>query len=473
MKRLFYSAELVIIALNFFLCYYFLDYFDTLYPLDLIPDRQIIHRPYSETSYLPVFWVCFLIWAIILWLRGGYRELRVQSTWAAMQHVFINGLLFFGFVNSAAFILKFEFLSRPFIFIYSSSVILELMLLRALTLWFLRHARKKGFNVRHVILVGAGRRAQQFMSQVARHPEWGYRIVGLIDKDPALRAESIAGYRVLGTLDELPGILESRVVDEVVFVTPRAWLDEITRCILYCEAVGVPATVSTDLFDLEIASRRPKTLGGNSYLSFETPAIKGGELILKRLFDVVAAGIILILTSPVLAVVTLAIKLSSPGPVFFEQVRTGKNGRKFKLYKFRSMVIDAEKKLAELKEKNEMSGPVFKMTNDPRITPIGRLIRKTSLDEFPQFWNVLKGDMSVVGPRPPLPHEVEQYEPWQRRRLSMKPGITCIWQVSGRNEVGFEEWMKMDLKYIDNWSLLLDIKLLFLTGRAVFASTGK
>lgn len=473
LRRLFYTIELTIITASFFVCFYLIRDFPYLNPFDIVPERQVIRGPYSMQAYLPVFWVSFVIWAVLLWLRGGYRDLRIQSKWAAARHVALNGFIFFCVLNSVAFLLKFEFVSRPFVVAYAVSSTAELVVLRLLGLSVLRQARRRGYNARQVILIGTGRRAQQFLSQVARHPEWGYRLVGLLDKDPALKGESIAGYRVLGTLDDLPEILESRVIDEVIFVTPRAWLDDITRCVLYCEAVGIPATVSTDLFDLEIASGAPKKLGDMCYLSFETPAIKGGEMIIKRLFDIVSSGIILFLASPILLAVALAIKLTSPGPVLFKQIRTGRNGRKFFLYKFRSMVVNAEARMAELRDKNEMTGPVFKMTNDPRITPIGKFIRRTSIDEFPQFINVLKGDMSVVGPRPPLPSEVEQYQPWQRRRLSMKPGITCIWQVSGRNEVAFEEWMQMDLKYIDNWSLWLDLKLLFLTARAVFASTGR
>ncbi len=224
---------------------------------------------------------------------------------------------------------------------------------------------------------------------------------------------------------------------------------------------------------MEVARRIPRRLDGRNYLTFETRLLRGGELVVKRLFDIVVSSSVLFFLFPLLAATALVVKLTSRGPVFFRQIRCGRNGRKFYLYKFRSMVINAEQKLKELKARNEMTGPVFKLTNDPRVTPVGRFLRKCSLDEFPQFWNVLKGEMSIVGPRPPLPNEVEEYEPWQRRRLSMPPGITCIWQVSGRNSIGFEEWMEMDLRYIDNWSLWLDFKLLFLTFRAVFARTGK
>ena len=192
----------------------------------------------------------------------------------------------------------------------------------------------------------------------------------------------------------------------------------------------------------------------------------------KRLFDIAVSATVLLLLSPALAALALAIKFDSPGPVFFRQRRVGLQGRTFSILKFRSMYLDAEARLESLRAHNEMSGPVFKMRNNPRITRIGRFIRKTSLDEFPQFWNVLRGEMSIVGPRPPLPSEVRQYKRWQRRRLSVKPGITCIWQISGRNNIDFDRWMELDLEYIDQWSLWTDIQICIKTIPAVLGSRG-
>jgi len=195
-------------------------------------------------------------------------------------------------------------------------------------------------------------------------------------------------------------------------------------------------------------------------------------LAVKRAFDVVASALALLVLAPVFAATAIAIKLDSQGPVFFRQRRVGLNGRTFQILKFRSMYVDAEARLEQLRARNEMTGPVFKMANDPRVTRVGRLIRKTSLDEFPQFWNVLLGDMSVVGPRPPLPAEVRKYRQWQRRRLSMKPGLTCIWQVSGRNQIDFERWMELDLEYIDDWSLWRDLHICLRTIPAVLTARG-
>jgi exopolysaccharide biosynthesis polyprenyl glycosylphosphotransferase len=214
-------------------------------------------------------------------------------------------------------------------------------------------------------------------------------------------------------------------------------------------------------------------LEGFPLLSFSTTPTNEALMFVRRILDVVLSSLILLFAGPLLMLPTaILIKLTSRGPVLFEQERCGLHGRVFTMYKFRSMVDKAEKRRVELDGLNEMDGPVFKFSSDPRVTAVGRLLRRFSLDEFPQFFNVLKGDMSLVGPRPPLPQEVAHYQRWQRRRLSMKPGITCLWQISGRNEVSFEDWMKLDLTYIDNWSLLLDLKILLKTVPAVLLGRG-
>jgi exopolysaccharide biosynthesis polyprenyl glycosylphosphotransferase len=468
-RRLLYCFELLLVSANFFAVYFILD----TYKLDLLKEKQFVQGLLPLEQYLQAFWVGLSIWAVILWARSGYRHLRMQTLDMAFRDVLFDGAIFLGVFSGFAFFFKFSFLSRSFISVYALTTAAALLFTRWVVLLMARRARRHGYNLKNILLIGTGRRAQQFMSLLAKHPEWGYRLVGLLDREPAFVGEDVANYKVIGTLEDLPDLLEKKAIDEVYFLMPRRWLEEISKYVAYCEAIGVPATVSTDLFDLEIASRIPKKLEGMTYLTFETRLLKEGELMAKRAVDILGSLSILILTSPILILTALAVKVTSPGPIFFKQTRCGKNGRHFTLYKFRTMVVDAEKKLAALRAMNEMSGPVFKMSKDPRITPVGRFLRKISLDEFPQFWNVLKGDMSIVGPRPPLPIETEEYEPWQRRRLSMKPGITCIWQVSGRNSIGFEEWMGLDLRYIDRWSLWLDFKILLQTAQAVFGATGK
>jgi len=275
--------------------------------------------------------------------------------------------------------------------------------------------------------------------------------------------KEVEGYRVLGRIQDIPFILHRKVIDRVIFVIPRLWLHRIDEVILACEREGIATSISLDLYDLRIAEMRQTNFSGFPLLEFETFGAKEWQLFIKRFADIILSLFFIIILSPILIITAIVIKLETKGPILFNQIRSGVNGRKFKLYKFRSMVVGAEMKKKHMEKMNEMDGPVFKIKHDPRITKVGRFIRKLSIDELPQLINVLKGDMSIVGPRPPLPVEVQMYELWQRRRLSLKPGLTCIWQVSGRNHINFERWMEMDLEYIDNWSLWMDFKILFKT----------
>lgn len=467
-----FFLELFLVSINFFAVYFFLRQFNSLYHFDLF-NQEVIRPPRDFYYYRGSLEAAFILWSFILWHDAKDKNLNLKSYWSAFRCSLKSTVIFIFLFSSVSFFLRASSLSRTFTMTYALTCAAILIVTRLFFLYQAKQSMKDGRDLRNILLAGTGRRAQEFISHIAKHKEWGYKLIGLLDRDPKIKGETIAGYPVVGVLEDLPQILEKEVVDEMVFVTPRDWLNDVRKCVLYCEAVGVPATISTDLFNLEIASGAPKTLEGRTYLTVETWVPKGWQLFIKRSLDIIVSGAALVILSPVMLLTALAVALTSPGPILFRQVRSGVNGRKFNLYKFRSMCIDAEKKLSELKEKNEMTGPVFKMKDDPRITPVGKFIRKTSLDEFPQFWNVFKGDMSMVGPRPPIPAEVEKYEPWQRRRLSMKPGITCIWQVLHRGESDFEEWMNKDLCYIDNWSLWLDLKIVFLTAKAVFAGSGK
>jgi exopolysaccharide biosynthesis polyprenyl glycosylphosphotransferase len=230
--------------------------------------------------------------------------------------------------------------------------------------------------------------------------------------------------------------------------------------------------VLSDFFGDYLPPPRVTNFGALAALNFATVHHSRTQLVIKRAIDVIVSSILLGLAAPVIAVAALGIKRTSPGPILFRQVRCGRNGRRFEMLKLRTMVADAEARRADLLELNEMDGPVFKVKNDPRITPIGRILRRWSIDELPQLWNVLVGDMSLVGPRPPIPAEVHEYETSDRRRLSMRPGLTCLWQVGGRNSIGFAQWVKLDLQYIDTWSLSEDFKILLKTLPAVIRGTG-
>jgi exopolysaccharide biosynthesis polyprenyl glycosylphosphotransferase len=416
--------------------------------------------------------VLVVLWGASFYFLGMYRSFRLKKMSEIVTIILQSALISFVLFGSVTYLFRIEDVSRGLvflIFILTTGVIgVEKAMLRHL----FYHLRKKGFNFSNIIVVGTNKRARQFVRQVTRHKEFGLKIVGIVD-DGVDKGETVEGYAVLGGLTHIPEILRNQAVDYVFFIVPRSMLSHIEEPILYCEKVGATVSVAVDLFELQFTTGKEGSFFGMPLITFESTSDKVFQLLLKRVFDFIIAGLALAVLSPVFFLVSLLVKMTSPGPVFFSQTRSGLNGRKFKLYKFRTMVQDAEKKLEELRKHNEMQGPVFKMENDPRITGVGRALRKLSIDELPQLWNVFRGDMSLVGPRPPIPREVEQYDHWQRRRLSMRPGITCIWQVSGRNKItDFNEWMKLDLQYIDTWSFWLDLKILFQTVPVVLFAVG-
>ncbi|MFN7146529.1 MAG: sugar transferase [Myxococcota bacterium] len=357
--------------------------------------------------------------------------------------------------------------SRSFLLGYAGISAIGLFAARR---WMLRRPAQREEMV-DILVVGSVVEAEPFLETLRRRPDWGMRVAGVIRPDDE-EVTSISGVKVLGTISQLHRVLEQESIAQV-FVTGRAWSTNTLRQVAdACEEVGVTFTMDANFLGLSVARAEVHDYEGWSVLSFSSVPTNADALVIKRVMDLVGSAAALVLLAPVLLLTALAIKLEDGGPVLFVQQRCGLFGRTFPMYKFRSMCVDAEARKAELERLNEMSGPVFKMARDPRITRVGAFIRKTSIDELPQFWNVLRGEMSLVGPRPPIPNEVARYERWQMRRLSMKPGITCIWQVSGRNQVDFETWMKLDLQYIDNWSLFLDLKLLVRTVPAVLLGSG-
>ena len=330
--------------------------------------------------------------------------------------------------------------------------------------------RRHDYNLRYFAVVGSGEQAEAVVAQVAEHAHWGYAFLGYV-REPGAPAET-GDALVLGPLDDLARLLADHVVDEVFLVAVRGRLDWMEGAVQVCREQGVLVRIVLDDFAGASSRLTVAETGGQAMLTISSTPQGGLGLAAKRAFDLLASATALVLVSPVLIAIAIAIRRDSAGPVFFRQRRVGLNGREFTFFKFRSMRVGAEAELAMLRASNEMDGPVFKMRLDPRITRVGRFLRRTSLDELPQFWNVLRGQMSLVGPRPPLPAEVRQYLPWQRRRLSVKPGITCTWQVSGRNEIDFEQWMRLDLAYIDAWSFWGDIGICLKTVPAVLFARG-
>ena len=415
---------------------------------------------YFTQKNLPLILFYMIAWIAMLSFVGAYKDYRTKTLWHATLNVFVSGVLVLLMTATPIFLLKLVLTSRLFVITLWVVTMATLLFERKILNSLLDYIHSLGYNQVNLLIVGTGRRAREFIRTVKSHGNWGLNVVGLIDDDHGMFGKEIEGNRVLGRLQDIPFILHRKVIDRVIFVVPRLWLNRIDDAILACEREGIPTSISMDLYNLRIARVRQTDFSGFPLLEFETFRAQVWQLFIKRIIDVVLSSILLIVLSPLFLLIGIAIKLSSRGPIFFQQQRCGQNGRSFALHKFRSMVAGAEVKRRELEKMNEMDGPVFKIKRDPRITRIGRLLRKSSLDELPQLFNILKGDMSFVGPRPPLAIEVELYRKWQRRRLSLKPGLTCIWQVSGRNKIGFEKWMEMDMEYIDNWSLWLDFKIM-------------
>lgn len=479
-KRVIIFIDLLFIALSFFIGYIIRDRIhyinpSILYEGGLVPFLKPI--PYY-LNFLPVY---LIIWGILLSYFGMYKSFyvkRLTELFMIILKTTLTGFILFG---GYTFILRAqEDISRIFIGIsFVTGAILITGEKIALGHMFKIMSKEGGsfkgslIIFRNVLIVGSGKRVKRFIEGVKKNPEWGIRIVGLVDIDASKEGEAIDGYKIMGSFDDIPEIIHNNVVDEVIFVVPRSWLDKIEDVMRFCESEGLAVHVAMDLFKLNFSKARQTEMHGFPLLTFESTPHKLEHLFIKRVIDLIISGIAILVLSPFFVIIGIIIKLTSDGPIFFKQERYGLYGRRFILYKFRTMVVDAEERLKELWRYNEMSGPVFKMTNDPRVTKVGKWLRKFSLDELPQLWNVLKGDMSLVGPRPPIPSEVENYDSWQRRRLSMRPGITCLWQVSGRSKIrDFNEWLRLDLEYIDNWSLWLDFRILLKTIPVVLLGVG-
>lgn len=341
---------------------------------------------------------------------------------------------------------------------------------------FLTSARRSGFNYRYLLIVGANPRSAELAAKIEVRPELGYKLVGYVaESDTSRQSWNDTGGKgqVLGLVEDLRSLLETERVDEMlVCLSVEAKFSTVAKIIADARDLGIVLRIVPDASEGAVLKKLHIEEFENEFVItfFREQLLL--QLLVKRMIDMSVSFLVLLILSPLMAVVAILIKLTSPGPAIFAQDRVGMNQRRFRLYKFRSMVPDADELKKELAHLNELDGPAFKMANDPRITRIGRIIRKTSIDELPQLFNVIRGDMSLVGPRPPLPDEVSKYQWLFRRRLSVKPGITCVWQVSGRSGTSFDEWMTMDKQYVENWSLLLDLKILLKTIPAVLLCRG-
>ena len=368
-------------------------------------------------------------------------------------------------------------ISRPFVVLFAAYAWILLMVFR-LGAGRMAAAIRREFAAPHyVMVVGTGERALRIAEEIERFADYGVRLTGFLDEQPGPDAPpphpdiSLGGVYQVRPIAELPSILSQRVVDEIIFAVGSDRLADLEEAFLLCDEEGVRTRVAVDFFPHVNSTISLDRFGDTPLLTFSAAPDDEIRLLVKRVTDVAIAAAGLVALAPFMLLVAALIKLTSPGPAIFRQVRCGLNGRRFLFYKFRSMCENAEELKPALGHLSSRE-IAFKIPDDPRLTPLGRYLRKFSIDEWPQLWSVLRGDMSLVGPRPAVPDEVDRYKRWQRRRLRMRPGLTCIWAISGRDTVDFETWMKLDMQYIDNWSLALDWKILLSTIPRVLTGRG-
>ena len=420
------------------------------------------------------FSLILLAWHGIFSLSGQYQSQRLARRRSVIANAISATTIASVFLGVVAMVFRIEMITPQSLFLFwicaSTLVAGSRVLIRSC----LEFVRVRGRNLRYIIVLGTNRRAIEFARRLDATPEWGYRVLGFVDQEWHEGADPKQRYPLCCSFDDLSEYLRRTVVDEVANYLPlRSFYEHSSRIAALCEQHGIFMRFDSELFDLKIARARAEELDGRPHITASSSPLDGWPVLVKRILDVTLSLALLVVVAPVLVAVGLMIKLTSKGPVLFRQERIGRNKRRFFIYKFRTMVPNAEKLQPALEVLNEAGGPVFKIRNDPRTTPLGRLLRRASLDELPQLFNVLRGDMSLVGPRPLPLRDYEGFDQdWQRRRFSVRPGMTCLWQVNGRSNVGFDHWMKLDLQYLDEWSIWLDVKILARTIPAVLRGSG-
>jgi exopolysaccharide biosynthesis polyprenyl glycosylphosphotransferase len=435
---------------------------------------QFLHLRIKLGNFV-LFALLLLVWHSVLLLCGLYQSRRMstrrseaidtlKATGMASVCLMLAGALFSKNIVTPAFVGLFWLFSF-------ASVIAVRLIIR----FFLSRARRHGTNLRFMLILGTNARAIQFARRIESRPDLGYRILGFVDDDWAGGAAvRDTRYPICCDFAGLAEYLRRNVVDEVATYLPlRSFYEHAAQLAALCDLHGILIRFDTDIFNLNFSRSRTEDFDRGLQIAPYGSEYEALPMILKRFLDIVISFLLLVLLAPVFIVVALLVKLSSSGPVFFSQERIGLNKRRFLTYKFRTMIPNAEQMISQLEHLNEVSGPVFKIKNDPRLSPVGRFLRRTSIDELPQLFNVLRGDMSLVGPRPMAVRDYEGFsEDWQRRRFSVRPGITCLWQVNGRSSISFEQWMALDMQYIEQWSIWLDFKILLRTIPAVMRGTG-
>ncbi len=435
------------------------------------------HLPgiYPFSHYLPLMLAFLVAWAVVGYASRFYRDLEMSSPIHLALNLLNQLAIVLVIIYAGLYLFRSVFIdiSRTYVLLVGVVDFVLLLLGRYLSYSGIALMRKRLKRYHYFLIVGSGNRAREMATLIEDSRGMGLRLVGFVDpnSEGSSLGDRFGRYEVFPP-SRLEQVLQERVIDEVVFAVNMQELARLEPLMEHCANVGVKVRVQLEFLPEAYSRIYLENFHDVPLLSLSSAPESELLLFLKRAFDVVLSASSLVLLTPVLGAIAAAIRITSPGDVLFRQTRCGLGGRKFTLYKFRSMVNNAEQLRAELHQYNELEGPVFKISDDPRITPVGRLLRRFSLDELPQLWNILRGDMSFVGPRPAIPDEVEKYEAWQRRRLRMRPGLTCIWVIEGRSHVKFHRWIQLDLAYIDNWSLWLDAKIFLRTIPIVISGRG-
>lgn len=455
--------DFVLINIAFALAYYIR--YELRFPITVAEANYI-----SYQEYIPISLLLSLGLLFIYRIEGIYNYVRGRS-WVEELY----GLLTATFTGIVILVFIFFFFRPQYysrlIYLYAGVlIVLFLTLSRLLMRMVLAQLQRRGIGVDRALIVGGGEIGRALMRSVLAQPGLGYHIEGFIDDDPS--KNTIGSFRLLGGIDQLARVLRERRVDEVIITLPWHARERIIEIMQISEAAGAHVKIVPDLFQLSLSRVAVDAVGGIPLIGVREVSISGGALAVKRAMDVIVTGALFLLALIPMGIMALVIKFTSPGPIIFRQPRVGRAGRPFTAYKFRTMRVGAEDEVGQLAHLNEATGPLFKIRNDPRLTPFGKVLRRLSLDELPQLWNVLRGDMSLVGPRPPLPNEVDRYEDWHQKRLEVSPGMTGLWQVSGRSELSFDEMVMLDIYYIENWSPWLDLWILIKTIPSVLMARG-
>lgn len=422
--------------------------------------------------YKVLFLMIIPLWYILLSHFGLGCLTRVKMYSTLLVEYITVLILGMGMLLVAIVALDFNEISRGVLVVFAVSDLIVMFGYKMSIYRTMKLFRRRGYNTRAVLLI-ADDNSVYFIDRLLASKDWGYRIWAIMTDSKYIHAKYNKQFTILPMHEDMEEIIDGKALDDVMYCKGNLDQNEVRKLVYACAEVGVVFRMQSEF--LSVVSMRSQFSYFNQlpFLTFMNTPSNYMALVIKSLMGYIISFVILIMISPVMLAIAVAIKLDDGGPIFFRQQRIGLYGRRFPCLKFRTMVTNAEELKARLMAHNEQEGPVFKIKKDPRVTRVGSFLRKTSLDELPQFINVLRGEMSVVGPRPPVPSEVKQYERWQRRRLSMKPGITCIWQVSGRNNIPFDQWMKMDMQYIDTWSLKLDFMLFIKTIKVMITGDGQ